>query len=127
MSPCEYIKARQLCWAWRHGKSLGGQFRNDPDPAQAGRGEKLFVYDLDDNLFEPLTPEVREEFEAGDGQELNGRGMHAVHSSSALVVNIFGYWRCFASAGNGETPHPSYTTTRQESHHAKASEELYAR
>jgi len=23
---------------------------------------------------------------------------------------------CFASAGNGETPHPSYTTTRQESH-----------
>jgi|GEM_PF-5341109 len=33
---------------------------------------------------------------------------------------------CFASAGNGETPHPSYTTTRQESHHAKASEELYA-
>ena len=27
---------------------------------------------------------------------------------------------CLASAGNGETPHPSYTTTRQESHHAKA-------
>jgi transposase-like protein len=26
---------------------------------------------------------------------------------------------CFASAGNGETPHPSYTTTRQESHHGK--------
>jgi hypothetical protein len=33
---------------------------------------------------------------------------------------------CFASAGNGETPHPSYTTTRQESHHAKAPQELYA-
>jgi hypothetical protein len=32
----------------------------------------------------------------------------------------------FASAGNGETPHPSYTATRQESHHAKAPQELYA-
>jgi hypothetical protein len=35
--------------------------------------------------------------------------------------------KCLASAGNGETPHPSYTTTRQESHHAKAPQELYAR
>ena len=34
---------------------------------------------------------------------------------------------CFASAGNGETPRPSYTTTRQESLHAKAPQELYAR
>ena len=33
---------------------------------------------------------------------------------------------CLASAGNGETPHPSYTTTRQESRHAKAPQELYA-
>ncbi len=32
---------------------------------------------------------------------------------------------CLASAGNGGTPSPSYTTTRQESHHAKAAEELY--
>lgn len=92
MRSYEYIKARQLCWAWRHGKRLGGQFRNDSDPTQADRGEKLFVYDLDDNLFEPLTPEARAEFESGDGGELGGR-MHAVHSSSALVVDVFDYWR----------------------------------
>ena len=47
-----------------------------------------------------------------------------------LVLDDLGYVQqsreCFASPGNGETPHPSYTTTRQESHHAEASEELYA-
>lgn len=61
MSPYEYLKARQICWASRHGKRLGGQFRRDPDPAQAGRGEKLFAFDLDENLFEPLSPEARSE------------------------------------------------------------------
>jgi hypothetical protein len=92
MSPYEYLKARQICWGLRHDKRLGGQFRHDPDPAQAERGEKLFTFDLDDNLFEPLSPEARSEYEAGDGGELEGR-MNAVHSSSALVVNAFHYWR----------------------------------
>jgi hypothetical protein len=52
----------------------------------------LFTFDLDENLFEPLSPEARSEYEAGDGGELEGR-MNAVHSSSALVVNAFHYWR----------------------------------
>ena len=92
MNPYAYITRRQVLWAHRHGKRLGNQFRNHPDPAQAEHGEKLFAFDLDDNLFEPLMPEAREEFAAGDGDELEGK-MNAVHSSSALGVNVFHYWR----------------------------------
>lgn len=52
---------------------------------------------LIDNLFEPLSPETITEFTAGAGDEL-GRGgkrgkMQALHSSSALVCNVFDYWR----------------------------------
>lgn len=51
---------------------------------------------LDDNLFLPMHPEVRGLFEAGKGDEIGvggGRGkMQALHSSSALVFNFFGYW-----------------------------------
>jgi hypothetical protein len=40
---------------------------------------------------------VINDFDAGDGGELNGKPgslpkMHAVHSSSALGVNLFHYW-----------------------------------
>lgn len=92
MSPYDYIKHRQVLWAHRHHKPLGGQFRNDTDPAQVERGTKLFTLTLDDNLFEPLGPEARGEFESGDGDELESK-MNAVHSSSALAVNLFNYWR----------------------------------
>ena len=46
------------------------------------------------HLFEPLERTVREDFEKGDGNELKGHPakMQAVHSSSALSVNIFQYW-----------------------------------
>lgn len=52
---------------------------------------------LDDNLFEPLSPETSAEFGAGAGDEL-GRGgqrakMQALHSSSALACNFFQHWR----------------------------------
>ena len=93
MSPYSYITRRQTLWALRHGRRLGGQFRHDPDPAQVDRGEKLFTFDLDDNLFEPLMPQARAEFEAGDGGELESGKMNAVHSSSATAVNVFHYWR----------------------------------
>ncbi len=92
MSPYDFIKHRQILWALRHDKHLGGQFRHDPDPIQVERGEKLFTFNLDDNLYEPLMPEARREFERGDGDELGGK-MHAVHSSSATGVNFFHYWR----------------------------------
>lgn len=97
MNPSAFIKQRQIFWALRHGIELGGQFRHDPDPGEANRGEASFVYELEENLFEPLLPEVRREYEAGDGGEIrpnrtDGR-MYAVNSSSALVVNVFHYWR----------------------------------
>jgi hypothetical protein len=92
MNPSNYIKQRQILWALRNGKRLGGQYRNDPDPIQVERGEKSFVFDLEDNLFEPLGPESRKQFEAGDGKELRDK-MLAVNSSSATAVNFFHYWQ----------------------------------
>ena len=92
MNPSDYIKQRQILWALRHGKRLGGQYRNSCDPEQVDRGQKSFVFDLNDNLFEELSPETRLEFEAGDGGELQGK-MLAVNSSSAIAVNFFDYWR----------------------------------
>lgn len=56
-----------------------------------------YALSLSDNLFSPLSPKTKKEFEGGKGGELgegNSRGkMQALHSSSALVVNIFEYWR----------------------------------
>lgn len=56
-----------------------------------------YTLSLNDNLFSPLLPETKREFVSGKGDEL-GRGysrgkMQALHSSSALVVNVFDYWR----------------------------------
>lgn len=52
---------------------------------------------LSDNLFIPLSKKTLVEFAAGDGGELGGGGkrgkMQALHSSSALVVNVFESWR----------------------------------
>lgn len=52
---------------------------------------------LNDNFFSPLSPETKKEFKSGKGDELGENGirgkMQALHSSSALVVNVFEYWR----------------------------------
>ncbi len=52
---------------------------------------------LNDNLFQPLHPDTLREFQRGSGDELGKerrRGkMRALHSSSALAVNVFDYWR----------------------------------
>ena len=97
MSPFEYAKQRQIFWARRQDIRLGGQYRNHRDPEQARRGASSFVYQLVDNLFEPLSQEAVHEYEAGDGGELrphqNQGRMYAVNSSSALVANLFHYWR----------------------------------
>jgi hypothetical protein len=57
---------------------------------------RAFVRELADNLFAPLAPAVRAELERGS--ELAARGtmparIHALTSSAALVINVFGYWR----------------------------------
>ena len=50
-----------------------------------------YVRDVEDNLWQPLSPRARQGFEGGAGSELSGH-MRALHSSSALAVNFFDYW-----------------------------------
>jgi hypothetical protein len=63
--------------------------------------KKCYTKSLENNLFAPLSVDSFKEFKAGDGKELeevvNSKvpypKIHALHSSSALCVNIFEYWR----------------------------------
>jgi len=56
-----------------------------------------YTLSLNDNLFCHLSSDSREEFRFGKGDELGMPGtrgkMQALHSSAALVVNVFEYWR----------------------------------
>ena len=71
------IAAHQLEWATRNGIVLAGNYTNR----------------VEDNIFGgQLHPATRAEYEKGKGHELEGN-MKALHSSSALVVNVFDYWR----------------------------------
>lgn len=90
MKAYDYILAKQSQWALNHGVKLVG--------SKGRRGRPAYTNSLEDNLFEPLLPEVRVSFEQGDGSEIMGSSdspakMQAVHSSSALGVNIFHYWQ----------------------------------
>ena len=55
------------------------------------------VPNLDDNLFASLDAETASEFGNADGSELGRNGkpgkMFSLHSSSALVCNVFDHWR----------------------------------
>ncbi|MDR3049792.1 MAG: hypothetical protein LBV16_08185 [Elusimicrobiota bacterium] len=51
-----------------------------------------YTTNLNDNLFKELTDDSRKEFEKGNGNEITAK-MQALHSSSALVVNVFEYWK----------------------------------
>jgi hypothetical protein len=52
---------------------------------------------IEDNLFAPLHAETRADFEAADGDEFGTADvvgkMYSLHSSSALVCNMFDHWR----------------------------------
>lgn len=91
MAGLEFIKSKQQNWAKRQGFELvGGTI---PD-----KGEKNYLYNLTDNLFEPLSDENLIYYASGDGNETkDGKirlaKMKALHSSSALVVNMFQYWQ----------------------------------
>jgi hypothetical protein len=87
MNGHSYIISRQTQWALNHGLSLTG--------SKIDRGLPTNTTELDQNLFRPLSPETRESFELGDGGEIHGNPakMQAVHSSSALGVNVFQYWQ----------------------------------
>jgi hypothetical protein len=88
MDGYEYILVKQIEWARNHGISLIG--------SQSDRGRHSYVRHLSLNLFQPLLDDVRAAFMTGDGSELGASDlpgkMQAVHSSSALGVNVFQYW-----------------------------------
>ncbi|MFH1704156.1 MAG: hypothetical protein ABIB41_12175 [Nitrospirota bacterium] len=90
MKAHEYILSKQITWALNQGIALIG--------SKGQRGRPTYASTLEQNLFEPLEPEVRKSFERGDGNEINGNPnspakMQAVHSSSAMGVNMFQYWQ----------------------------------
>jgi len=84
MDAASYIFERQVLWARRRAIPLQG--------SEGERGQQAYTPTLEDNLFEPLSPDARREYEQGDGRELR-RNMRAVHSSSALACNVFAYWK----------------------------------
>ena len=78
---------------------------------------------LEDNLFQPMNPETRSEFEAGDGGELGTQlapgSMHSLISSSALCCNAFDAWRGrpLSDLGTALGIDRSYEVSRFESKH----------
>jgi len=89
MNSFEYIFSKQVSWAQNKEIDLVG--------SKGLRGRLAYTKTLEENLFEPMAQTVIDDFNTGDGGELNGKPdrlpkMHAVHSSSALGVNIFHYW-----------------------------------
>ncbi len=86
MKAYEYILSKQTQWALNNNIKLIG--------SEGARGRLAYTNRLTDNLFEPLHPTARKCFKDGDGGELMGypSKMQAIHSSSALGVNIFQYW-----------------------------------
>jgi len=57
----------------------------------------MYTKTLDKNLFQPLRSEIEDSFNKADGGELHSTSttpskMQALHSSSALAVNVFQYW-----------------------------------
>jgi hypothetical protein len=86
----EQIIAKQAEWANNKGLELIG--------SAGDRGRKVYTTNIEDNLFQPLNDKTRKELEGGDGGELKGKTgqpakMQALHSSSALGINVFDYWR----------------------------------
>jgi len=86
LSGYEYIISKQIQWAKNRNIPLIG--------SEGKRGRDTYTLDIDRNLFEPLLDENRDQFLQGNGQEILGSQdkpakMQALHSSSALGVNIF--------------------------------------
>jgi len=90
LSGYEYIVSKQIQWAKNHNIPLMG--------SEGKRGRATYTLDLNQNLFESLLEENQNQFIHGNGQEILGSQekpakMQALHSSSALGVNIFQYWQ----------------------------------
>lgn len=89
MNNHEFIVSKQVQWALNRGLHLIG--------SEDKRGIPAYTSKMDENLFHPLIPSVKKSFSEGNGGEIIGSPekpakMQAVHSSSALGVNVFQYW-----------------------------------
>lgn len=90
MNPSDQIIAKQIEWAKNNDLQLIG--------SHGLRVRKVYTTSVKDNLFQPLSVQTREYLKNGDGGELTesvGRPakIQALHSSSALGINVFDYWR----------------------------------
>jgi hypothetical protein len=92
MNGLRYIQAKQQNWAKRKGLELfGGTIPN--------QGEKNYLNSIAANIFnQQLSEETDKNFKEGDGSETKDSTtrlakMKALHSSSALPVNVFQYWQ----------------------------------
>ncbi|MCZ4319173.1 hypothetical protein O4H26_09235 [Aequorivita viscosa] len=92
MNGIKYIQSKQQNWAKRQGFQLVGG-------TKPNKGEKNYVQDLSSNIFNnKLSAETQKCFDEGDGGETKDTvtrlaKMKALHSSSALPVNVFQYWQ----------------------------------
>lgn len=80
LSTLDLIKKQQIEWAQRNGKAVNAHGYVNKERLE------------EDNLFEPLLPDAKAEFQKGSGNEMKLK-MRALHSSSALACNVFHYWR----------------------------------
>ena len=90
MNTYEQIISRQIEWAKNKGLELVG--------SKGQRGRKDYTICIEKNLFQKLNDETRTDLMHGDGGELIGSEgqpakIQALHSSSALGINVFDYWR----------------------------------
>ena len=90
MNAHEYIMRKQVQWALNNEIKLIG--------SKGDRGRRTYTKTLQENLFEDLLPEVKVKINEGDGGELTSKDgqtpkMQAIHSSSALGINMFHYWK----------------------------------
>jgi len=90
MKAHEYIISEQTQWALNRDIPLIG--------SKGCRGRRAYTLELNQNLFNPLEPDVCNSFLQADGKEISGgpcspAKMQAVHSSAALSVNVFQYWK----------------------------------
>lgn len=93
MNGYQYILSKQVEWAKNRGIKLIG--------SKVDRGRPVYTDELVKNLFQPLLPDVKNSFKNADGNELERIGtpgkIQAVHSSSALGVNVFQYWKSISA------------------------------
>lgn len=92
MTAYDDILAHQRSWATSRGLAVDAQNR---------------VGSVAENLRAELSPAVLRAFKDGSGGELRDTPqrpakMRSLHSSSALVVNVFDYWSGTRSAGLGQ-------------------------